>query len=207
MAEGPIDRSPATASVRRLRRRVLTGFLLLFVAGCMAFVLTRHREIPLAEPFSDQTIVHKIVGALPSGWLVAKLEEDQLPSGQHWGDDYRTHWHGGEKLTLAGPTEIVVGSPPEAIKAVESLELWIMPSTYPDGSLEFALFAYQTAGEIYRDRKVAVYALTSRYDGHRNLDHYVSDVYQETSPLAPAKDGLAISWTSYKADISKALRN
>src|SRR5215472_12762651 len=51
------------------------------------------------------------------------------------------------------------------VRAVESLELWMMPSSYPDRTPDFALIGYQTARVIYRDRKVAVYAVTSRYDG------------------------------------------
>lgn len=178
---------------------MLGGGLLLLVAACIGFALTRQPQIPLAEPFSDPAVVQKIVGALPPGWRIAKIEEDRLPNGQHWDDGYRLHWHGGEELTVTGPTEISVLEPPMPAKAVESLELWIMPGTYPDESLDFALFATQIASAIYRDGKVAVYAVTSRYDGHRSLDQHVSDVYQEQSTLAPSKDGLAISWTSYKS--------
>jgi hypothetical protein len=220
MTEGPINRFSAEVPVRRPRRRVLTACLNLFVGvltACLnlvvacfiAFVLTRRREIPLAEPFSDPIAVQRIVEALPPGWRVAKIEEDQLPNGQHLDDDYRMHWHGGEELTLAGPTEIVIQflNMPEPINAVESLELWIMPSTYPDGAPALAFFAYQIASEIYRDGKVAIYALTSRYNGHGSLDKYVSDVYREQSALAPVRSGLPISWTSYEADIAKALRN
>lgn len=87
------------------------------------------------------------------------------------------------------------------------MELWILPGTYPDEPLEIAPFATQIASEIYRDGKVAVYKLTSRFDGERSLDPHVSYVYREQSALAPAKSGLAISWTSYKADIGRALRN
>jgi hypothetical protein len=47
-----------------------------------------------------------------------------------------TTQHGGEQLTLTGPTKITVRDPSvEKIEAIESPELWILPSTYPDGTL------------------------------------------------------------------------
>jgi hypothetical protein len=168
--------------------------------------LSGPREVPLAAPFSDPAVAQAIVAAAPAGWRLVRAAQDQVPAGQHLDDGYRGHWHGGEALTLAGPTKVVVADPPRKIDAVESLEVWILPSTYPDGAAAMALFACQMAEKIYRDGRVTIYALTSRDDGSRTLDGLCGDVYSETSVLGPPKKSLPISWSSYGSDIAAALR-
>jgi predicted outer membrane lipoprotein len=185
----------------------LIPLLLIVVAMLAGIWLSHRREVPLAAAFSDPGIVQKIIGVAPPPWRIARVDHDQLPRGQHWDDDYSKHWHGGEELTLTGPTKVMVEDPPKEIEAVESLELWILPATYPDGSLAFDLFGEQMATEIFRDDRVSIYALTSRYDGKNTLDNDVSDVYSEKSILGPPTKGLPISWKSYEADIAGALRH
>jgi hypothetical protein len=162
--------------------------------------------VPLPAPFSAPAVAQAIVAAAPPGWRLVRTRQDRLPRGQHWDDEYRKRWHGGEELTLTGPTKIAVSVPPKEFKAVESLELWILPNTYPDGSLYMALFACQMADRIFRDGSVAIYALTSRYDGTDDLDGMCGDIYSETSPLPRSAHGLAISWESYRTDIAGALQ-
>ena len=182
--------------------------LLLVAAVALGGMWFFHRtEVPLTAAFSDPAIAHKIIGAAPPGWRLVRMDQDQLPRGQHFGDGYRNHWHGGEELTLTGPTKVVIEAAPKDIEAVEALELWILPGTYPDGSLDFDLFGYQMAEQIFRDDRVSIYALTSRFDGKNCVDSYISDVYSEKSVLKPSRSGLPISWKSYETDIPEALRH
>jgi hypothetical protein len=200
--------SSTIAPLPRTRRRFLKRAILVLIAlGCVGFLLSGRREVPLAAPFSDPAVAQAIVAAAPPGWRLVRTDRDQLPRGQHWDDEYRKHWHGGEELTLAGPTKIAVSVPPKEIEAIESLELWILPSTYPDGSLSLDLFGCQIADRIFRDGSVTIYALTSRYDGTDDLDSMCGDVYSETSILRPPTKGLPISWKSYRTDIAGALRH
>ena len=177
---------------------------LIVLAGAGVW-LSGRRDVPLAAPFSDPAVAQAIVAAVPAGWRLARTDRDQLPRGQHWNDGYRDHWHGGEELTLTGPTKIAVSTPPREIDAVEALEVWILPGTYPDGSLAMALSACQMADQIYRDGRVTIYALTSRYDGQKDIDGLCGDVYSETSALGRPTKGLPISWKSYGRDIATAL--
>jgi hypothetical protein len=199
--------SPTKAPARWPRYQIPTGLLILIAAGCLGFWLTHRRETPLGARFSDPVIVREIVAAAPAGWRLARVDQDEVPRGQHWDDDYRQHWHGGEQLTLTGPTKVTASAPPQEIEAIESLELWILPGTYPDGSLQLNLFAYQTADAIFRDGRVVIYALTSRYAESGSLDNMVSDVYSEKSIFGPSTKGLPISWKSYEVDIARALRH
>jgi hypothetical protein len=178
----------------------------LLAIACVVLWLSRRREVPLAAPFSDPAIVKAIVAIAPPGWRLVRTDRDQLPRGQHLDDDYRKHWHGGDELTLAGPTKIAVSASPHDIEAVESLEVWILPSTYPDAPLYFDLFGCQVAERIFKDHRVTIYALTSRYDGIDNIDNMCGDVYSETSTLHPSASGLPVSWKSYKVDVAKALQ-
>jgi hypothetical protein len=200
--------SSTTASLPRTRRRFLKRAILVLTAlGCVGFWLTGRREVPLAAPFSDPTAVQAIAAGAPPGWRLVRTDQDQLPRGQHWDDEYRKHWHGGEELTLTGPTKIAISTPPKEINAIESLELWILPSTYPDGSFSLDLFGCQIADRIFRDGRVTIYGLTSRYDGTNHLDSMCGDTYLEASILGPPTKGLPISWKSYKIDIAGALRH
>jgi hypothetical protein len=200
--------SSTTAPPPRPRRRFLKWTILVLIAlGCVGFWLSGRREIPLAAPFSDSAVAQAIVAAAPPGWRLVRTDRDRLPRGQHWDDGYRDHWHGGEELTLAGPTKIAVSAPPKQIEAIESLEVWVLPSTYPDGSLSMDLFGCQMADRIFRDGNVAIYALTSRYDATDDLDSMCGDVYSETSILPRSTQGLPISWTSYRIDIARALQH
>jgi hypothetical protein len=201
-----IEVSPTTTPAPSRRSRFLKRTLLMLLAiGCVALWLSRRREVPLAAPFSDPAVPHAILAVVPPDWRLVRTDRDQLPRGQHWDDEYRNHWHGGDELTLAGPAKIAISAPPKAIEAVESLEVWILPSTYPEASLSLNLFGCQIAERIFRDNGVAIYALTSRYDGVDNIDSMCGDAYSETSKLPPSREGLPISWRSYRTDIAKAL--
>jgi hypothetical protein len=200
--------SSTTAPRSRPRRRFLKRAILVLIAlGCVGLWLTSRREVPLAAAFSDPTAVQAIVAVAPRGWRLVRTDQDQLPRGQHWDDEYRKDWHGGEELTLTGPTKVAVSASPKEIEAIEALELWILPSTYPDGSLSLDLFGCQTADRVFRDDRVTIYTLTSRYDGTHDLDSICGDAYSETSILGPPTKGLPISWKSYKIDIAGALRH
>src|SRR3982074_281066 len=119
--------SSTTAPLSRPRRRLLKRAIVVLIAlGCVGFWQTSRREVPLAAPFSDPTVAPAIVAAAPPEWRLIRTDQDQLPRGQHWDDEYRKHWHGGEELTLTGPTKIAVSAPPREIEAIEALELWVL---------------------------------------------------------------------------------
>jgi hypothetical protein len=70
-----------------------------------------------------------------------------------------------------------------------------------------ALFGCQIENEILRDHRVAIYALTSRYDGIDDIDGMCGDAYAEMPTLGPATKGLPISGKSCGNDIARALRH
>src|SRR5260370_23366831 len=93
--------SSTTAPPSRPRRRLLKrAVVVLRALGCVGFRLTGRREVPLAAPFSDPTVVLAIVAAAAPGWRLVRTGQDQLPRGQHLDDEYRNHWHGGEVTRL-----------------------------------------------------------------------------------------------------------
>jgi hypothetical protein len=183
----------------------------LFVASVLGGCITAHDGTPVdVAPFTA------LIGrSLPSKWTIAKINENEIPFGHHWGD-----WSGpyrgprGTLLVIVGPAPVSLSwvdtdgrSHRDAI-AVESLNVWLMPPGYRnDWRTLLTMHAPPQPARIFADECIRVYARPS-HQLTISEEQFGDQMRRATAtswPESPWNDPSRLSWKSWQADLHGTL--
>jgi hypothetical protein len=156
------------------------------------------------------TLMVKVQAAMPNRWVVADRRTNALPEGHYWGLEYTGIR--GEEFVVQGVADVSVqwqnanGEWRSDVVGKEALRLYIMPGRYRESWRRFLLPKRPASAQlIYEDDERRVYAHPSMWiSSQEKLDRIMKTAHAIRWPDSPTNTR-ALSWVSWRADISRAL--
>jgi hypothetical protein len=174
---------------------------LLFAAAC---------STTSGGPTPDQ-VPSVVLKSAPTGWVIAEDTSGQVPEGHYWGDQGRDYQGPrGRRLVLMGPRDVEfnwrdrTGAWQHEKLSKETLELWIMPSSYRESWASwFNVHKPPPAEMIFSGDSVKVYAKPSiRVVSEARLKELLKDA---TETRGVDSSDLALSWSTWRPDLQREL--
>jgi hypothetical protein len=185
--------------------KYLTAIAILIIWVFISTAYSANDDLKRSEKIINET--------LPLGWVIVKIETEQIPWGHHWCKKYigvtgiKVIARGVEPVSSnfltkeRGWEKIIIGK--------ESLEIWIMPGDYRENWMDWLFCIHRPIqpSVVIELNRIRVYARPAGYsdiEGKKIFDHYLSISSAVESPESPWNDPNRLSWKGWKSKLRSA---
>jgi hypothetical protein len=156
--------------------------------------------------------INAITQSLPPGWTIAERKSNEIPWGHHWNENYT----GPKGLLIIAkgvrPVSAEFSDPTGRRWAVhvatESLEIWLMPSTYSDSF--WAWFSIDRPIQptvVVAHGPIKIYARPSHLlISQKNFENILSNTNGVSWPDSPGNNPKLLTWKNWQFELKAAMQ-